>query len=179
MKHLLLFSLLAFSLLLNAQESGNNIQKFEIGESGCSVYLPASNVDWEKTASEDGADVYTGEVSLNDFNYFVITVKFVEPFKDATSQEMEDLLISYLDFLKGQFSISGAAGYGKGHPVDGHDISAGVIDFWQSDDDTQWAVKGQVTQTHIEIVGVYGKADPSDNPLTNVVINSFVFPAED
>lgn len=180
MKHLLLIiNMLVFSMGISAQDSGNNLRKFEIGESGCSVYLPASSVDWEKSVSEDGSDVYTGEVTKDGFYHFVIAVKFSEPFTDLTSTELEDLLISYLDYLKGQFSISGSAGYGKGHPVEGNDISAGVIDFWESDDGTQWSVKGQVTRTHIGIVGVYGSSDPSDNPFTNVVLNGFVFPVEE
>lgn len=129
------------------------------------------------SVSEDSSYVCTGEVTKNNFNYFVIAVKFKEPFTDVTSKDLEDLLISYLDYLKGQFEISGSAGYGKGHPVEGHDISAGVIDFWESEDGTQWSVKGQITPTHIGIVCVYGNTDPSDNSLTNVVLNGFVFPA--
>jgi hypothetical protein len=176
MKHLLLFSILAFSLVLKAQETGSNLRKFQIGESGCAVYLPATDVDWDVSVSEDSSYVCTGEVTKDNFNYFVIAVKFKEPFTDVTSKDMEDLLISYLDYLKGQFSISGSAGYGKGHPVEGHDISAGVIDFWEGDDGSQWSVKGQVTNTHLGITGVYGYDDPSDNSLTNVVLNGFVFP---
>lgn len=179
MKHLLFFGFLFFSLLLKAQNSGSTISKFQVGESGCSVYLPAAEVNWEKSTSEDGSEVYTGEISKDNINYFVIAVKFLEPFTGAASKELEDLLISYMDYLKGQFEISEAAGYGKGHPVDGHDISAGVIDFWESEDGTQWSVKGQITPTHIGLVGVYGMTDPSENSLTDVVLNGFVFPAED
>jgi hypothetical protein len=177
MKHLLLFSFLFISLLLKAQDSGSTINKFQVGESGCSVYLPAENVNWEKSVSEDGSEVYTGEISKDNFNYFVIAVKFLQPFIDAASKDLEDLLISYMDYLKEQFEISGSAGYGKGHPVEGHDISAGVIDFWESEDGTQWSVKGQITPTHIGLVGVYGDADPSGNSLTNVVLNGFDFPS--
>mgnify|MGYP001171531676 CR=1 FL=1 len=177
MKHLLLLSFLFISLLLKAQDSGSIINKLQVGESGCSVYLPATEVNWEKSTSEDGSEVYTGEISKDNFNYFVIAVKFLEPFTGVASKELEDLLISYMDYLKGQFEISEAAGYGKGHPVDGYDISAGVIDFWESEDGTQWSVKGQITPTHIGLIGVYGMTDPSENSLTNLVLNGFVFPA--
>ena len=177
MKHIVLLFLLAFSAGLSAQETAGTLQKFQVGESGCSVYLPASEVNWEKSSSEDSSDVYTGEVSKDNLFYFVIAVKFKDPLTGFASEEMENLLMSYLDYLQEQFGVSESAGYGKGHPVDGYDISAGVIDFWESEDGTLWSVKGQITANNIGIVGVYGDTDPSDNPLTRVVLDGFVFPA--
>lgn len=176
-KSLLLITFFSLSIVVSAQDSGTRIKKFEIGESGCAVYLPAQEVKWDKSGSEDGSDVYTGEISYNGFNFFVIAVKFKDDFTGSSSDEVENLLISYLDYLKQQFKITGSAGYGKGHYVKGHDVSAGVIDYWKDDEGENWKIKGQITLTNLMVVGVYGAGDPEKEPTASLALDGLVFPA--
>ncbi len=75
------FFLLLFPLFLVSQTEASTkvprLVKKAIGESGCYAYFPAGMGDFELSKSEDGADVYTGEVAVDGFRFACIAVKFV------------------------------------------------------------------------------------------------------
>jgi hypothetical protein len=166
MKYLATWLVFAFlPVFLLAQSDVPRLSKMPIGESGCSAYFPEGMPAFEASKSEDGADVYTSEMELGEYRFGCIAVKFAEPFTDSSPEEMEDLLISYLDFLKEQFEITDAIGYGKGHLQDGHPDVRGVIDYWQDAEETQFAIKGWVNQRYLGIMFIYGA---TEYPIFNV-----------
>lgn len=141
------------------------LTKMKIGTSGCAAYFPEGMPAFELTKSEDGSDVYTAETVVDDFFFSCITVKFLQPFSDASPEEMEELLVSYLDFLEDEFDILSSAGVGKGHRMDDSPDVRGVLDYWADTEDTQYAVKGWVNQRALGVMILYG---PSEYPHFNV-----------
>ncbi len=167
MKHLSLGILsTCLTLSLFAQEiKPPRLVKTVIGDSGCSAYLPAGMPEFEHSKSEDDADVYTSEMELDNFVFGCIAVKFTAPFTDSGSDDLEDLLIAYMDYLQGAFEITSAAGYGRGHTLDAYPNARGVLDYWEDGEKNQFAVMGWIDQSHLGFLYIGGA---KEYPLFNV-----------
>jgi hypothetical protein len=173
------FLILIVSLSISAlgQEPAKpSFRKYPVASTPCSVYLPKSPGEWTKEAAQDSSDVYTVEVKADPFLYDVIAVKFAYPIGSATSEQMENLLISYLDYLKTVFKVKSAAGYGKGHILPGNDKAYGVLDFWDDTEGLKMKVKGWITREYLSVMVVSGKTDPGDAATTDIFLNGFRFP---
>jgi hypothetical protein len=107
--------------------------------------------------------VHTGELEQGGFVYGVIGLRFAAPL-EADPESWEQLLITYLDFLKTQLGVTGAAGYGLGHRLVSEPSARGVIDYWEGSGGTQYAIKGWVTQTHLAVLFIAG---PTEYPVFN------------
>jgi hypothetical protein len=132
--------------------------KYDIAETGCAVYLPGDPGEFDLTYSEDSSEVYTGEVTHEDFNFAVILVKFYEPLGDE-NEVKNDMIKGYLDFLQGQFSITGSAGYGEGHTMDAAPNAVGVIDYWEDSDGLQYAIKSWCDGKFLAVLLLYGNEE--------------------
>lgn len=139
------------------------LSKIPVGTCGCALYAPEGFAFEPPTKSEDGADVWTGSTMVGEHEFAAIVVKFAQPF--AADDDVEGILVSYLDFLKGQFSIVGSAGVGKGHTLESNPAAKGVIDFWKDADGADWAVKGWVDRNRLAVLLIQGKGD---YPIYNV-----------
>jgi hypothetical protein len=176
MKSLLAFILLVSGLVSLAQETVKpSFRKYPVESTGCFLYLLSPPGKWTLEKSEDGSDVYTHSQDVENFSYEVIAVKFADPLTGATREELEALLISYLDFLKGQFEVSESIGYGKGHQLPGDETAVGVLDFWKGTDGGQTKIKGWINEAFLAVLLVSGTTDPSDNTYTDVYLNGFRF----
>ena len=147
----------------------------DIGQSGCSAYFPEGMPDFELSKSEDGADVYTSEVAVDGFMFGCIAVKFVEPFTDSSPEEMEGLLISYMEYLKSHFEITASAGVGKGHTLESSPDARGVLDYWEDAEKTQFAVKGWVNQRALGVMIIYGPIEYPNFNLQQMYLDGFRF----
>ena len=165
----------AFCLLAIAPSFSQNVprlQKYEVG-GGAKAYLPAPPDSITRNLSEDGSVVYTCEVPWDGFIFSVIMVQFKDEV-DVGSQE--ELLISYLDYLKGQFKVSESAGYGKGHVMDSHPPAKAVIDYWAGEDKTQYQLKGWIDSTTLAVMIIYGKKEYPIFNVAQLFLNGFRFP---
>ena len=166
---------LFFSLLLISSSTALNSQslkKYEIGNSGCSVYGFCDHGEFDMTYSQDSAKVYTSECGNDDGYYGVICIQFVKeitPVADA-----EEVLVSYLDYLKTAFKISSAAGYGKGHRLKQNENTRGIIDYWKDDEKNNWKVKGWTDGKFIVVLYVYSKKELSETKV-NVFLDGLKF----
>src|ERR1043165_4266350 len=98
------------SFLFLSVAKSQTFKKYEIGKSGCAVYMFCAPGKFEEDYSQDSSKVYTAECSLEDgIHYGIVCVKFKESVSDL--QAAEDLLSSYMDYLKTNFSIKSAVGY--------------------------------------------------------------------
>lgn len=141
------------------------LSKIPIGQSGCSAYFPDGMSEFELSKSEDGSDVYTGEANVDGYYFACITVKFAEPLTNISAEEQEELLISYMDYLKNNFGIITSAGVGRGHTLESAPDARGVLDYWEDAEKTKFAVKGWVNSNYIGIMILYG---PTEYPIFNV-----------
>ncbi len=141
-----IFTLFIFLFLITAANAQTvlRLEKIQIPECGCSVYVPKNSPAFEMSYSEDSSKVFTSE-STTDDNYIfgTIVVKFKTPLGNdkATNEEM---LIAYMDFLKSSFGITSSAGYGKGHTLEKYPDAIGAIDYWEDADKNQYKVKGWI-----------------------------------
>jgi hypothetical protein len=167
-----------FPFVLSAQNTVPRLSKFPVAQTGCSVYLPGSPGEFEKSLSQDSSEVYTGEVQHGDHFFAVILVKFTE----STASEIQTpevkamLMESYLDYLKAQFGITASAGYGRGHTLESAPSAVGVIDFWEDAEKKQYAVKSWCNGQILSVLLLYG---PKEYPHFNVqqlFLNGFRFP---
>jgi hypothetical protein len=149
--------------------------KYDVGSTGCKVYLPADPGEFELTLSEDQSEVYTAEAVHNDFNFGVIVVKFSEPLMDD-ADEKTDMVTSYLDFLQEQFGITGAAGYGKGHTMESAPRAVGVIDYWEDNNGVQYAVKSWCDGDYLAVLLLYGAGEYPYYNAQEMFLNGFRFP---
>lgn len=136
-----------------------------VGTCGCSLYAPPGMAFDPPTLSEDGAQVWTGEVRHGGaeagagWTFGAIVVKFKEPFADASPEQLEELLVAYMDFLRTQFEITANAGVGRGHTHSENTGARGVIDYWKDKVGDDWAVKGWIDKDRLAILFVAGKGD--------------------
>lgn len=183
MKKSLFLAVMAFLVpfFLHAQVGKQEVPRFEkvdIAETGAAVYMPRGAGAFEMSLSEDGSEVYTNEIQHGDFFFSVVAVKFVPEMADASAEDLEALLISYLEFLRTQLAVGDAAGVGKGHLKEEVPGARGVIDYWLDAEGTRYAVKGWIDQRMIGVMLLYG---PDEYPIYNVqdmFLNGFRFPGE-
>jgi hypothetical protein len=147
----------------SAEFSVPRFQRTNIGTTGLSAYLPPGFPEPTISASEDGSKVHTGELEQGGFVYGVIGLRFAAPL-DADPESWEQLLIAYLDFMKSQLGVTGAAGYGLGHRLESEPSARGVLDYWEDSSGTKYAIKGWVTQTHLAVLFIAG---PTEYPVFN------------
>jgi hypothetical protein len=165
---------LFLSFFVTTLASAQALKKYAISSSGCSVYMLCDPGEFEMTYSEDSAKVYTGECKADGISYGLICVK-LKGAVDA-GQQAEDLMITYLDYLKTAFKIKSSAGYGKGHTLEKKPDAKGVIDYWTDDTGNEWKVKAWTDGKFIAVLYVYAAGKLEDSPRQDVYLNSFRFP---
>ncbi len=164
--------LFSFFSLVVITANAQTLKKYPIGNSGCSLYSYCAS-KYEMTLSDDSSQVYTGECTVADVAYGVICVRLLSPLTDLTMAE--DLLISYLDFLKSNFEIQKAAGYGKGHILNNNEKTRGILDYWEDKDQDKWKIKAWTDGKYIGFMYAYSKKELPEAKV-NVFLDSFRLP---
>lgn len=150
-----------FAVQIQAQVP--RFQKYTVGTKGTTVYFPGamSESDFGTSYSSDSSRVITGEkLAVDSLNYAMILVELTEP---LTEEDMEEVLTNYMDYLKEQFGVTGAAGYGKGHTSEKNPGAKGVIDFWEDAEENKYDVSGWVNSNFIAVMLVYGQKETNYN----------------
>lgn len=161
-----LFLLLPAISFLSAQ-SAPRFVKTDIADSGAKIYLPGKPAPVEVSFSQDSSVVYTIETidsTTGTYYHFGSIVANLNQV-DLSGQE-EEILISYMDYLKSVFQIEDAAGYGEGHSLTTHTSAKGVLDYWRDLEGTHWIVQGWAAESTIFVMFIYG---PKDYPNPQVV----------
>ena len=167
------FLFLSFlSMILSA--SSQLLKKYPVGTSGCSAYLFCDPKEFDKTYSEDSSTVYTAECEADSLVYGIICVKLNEAVKDGN--DAEELMISYLDYLKSILEIKTSAGYGKGHTMNEKPDARGVIDYWKDKDGSEWKVKAWTDRKFISVMYIKAAGELNETEKMNLFLNGFRFP---
>jgi hypothetical protein len=168
MKPTLLFAF----LLLAAAAPAQSLKKYPVSSSGCSLYSYCESkyaIDY----SEDSSKVYTGECVAGDVTYGVICVKLLNAISDLTAAE--ELMIAYVDFLKTSFNIKKATGYGRGHRLNKHENTRGILDYWEDDEQDKWKIKAWTDGRYIGFMYAYSRKELPE-PKVNAFLESFRLP---
>ncbi|MCG3168075.1 MAG: hypothetical protein POELPBGB_03875 [Bacteroidia bacterium] len=148
--------------------------KYPINQTGHFAYFPSDPGAFDVSKSDDGADVYTAEVEFDSSFYGMIVVDFVPGTMDgSTKEDMEELLVGYLDFLQQQFMITESAGYGRGHTLESNPNAVGVIDYWADETGFEYKVKGWADTKTLAVLYIGGK-EPVFN-VQEMYLNGFLF----
>lgn len=167
--------LFIFSLIfLSSSSIGQLIKKYSISNSGCAAYMFCNPGEFEISYSPDSSVVYTAECKSDSLHYGIICVKMKAGVAD--SEDAEQILISYLDFLKRQLSVTSSAGYGKGHALTSNSAARGVIDYWKDKDGNDWKIKGWTDGKFMSVLYVYADGAMNEPAKVNVFLDGFRFP---
>jgi hypothetical protein len=170
---MLRLQLLIFSTLFFTIARSQSLKKYEISKSGCSVYMYCAPGRFDETYSEDSSKVYTAECNMDGLNYGIICVQLLTASENLG--EAEDMVISYLDYLKVNFDIKSAVGYGRGNHLNNREDTRGVVDYWKDGDSNNWKVKAWTNGKIIGVLYAYSQKELSETKI-DVFLNSFRFP---
>ncbi|HEX7904292.1 MAG TPA: hypothetical protein VF487_10460 [Chitinophagaceae bacterium] len=165
--------LLLLALFIISSAYAQSLKKYSISNSGCSVYMYCDVKGFMTDYSEDSSLVFTGECINADVLYGVICVKLLKPTDDLAIAE--EVMLSYLDFLKADFHVKDSAGYGRGHTLPKNANTRGVIDYWTDTEDQKWKVKAWTDGKFIAVLYGHSLKELPESKL-NVFLDSFRLP---
>ena len=163
---------IAVTTFLFSSLKSQTIKKYEIANSGCSVYMFCAPGRFEESFSEDSSKVYNAECEKDAIHYGVICIKLEKSISDL--DEAENMLASYLDYLKINFTIKSAVGYGKGNLLNNRPDTRGIVDYWKDDQNNEWKIKGWTDGKFIGVLYAYSKKEIEIK--VDVFLNSFRLP---
>lgn len=164
---------LPFFLLMASFSSGQAIKKYPISNSGCFIYMYCEPPRFDIDKSEDSSLVYTSECGKDGVLYGIICIKLLEHVNDLA--KAEELVVEYLDYLKLNFEIKKAAGYGKGHRLNNNENSRGIIDYWEDAQKNSWKVKAWTNGKFIGVLYAHAEKDLPETKV-DVFLNGLRFP---
>ena len=170
MKRVLTFTIFFFLAIISKSQV---IKKYDIATTGCTAYMYCAPGRFEEDYSPDSSKVYTAECEKDGIHYGIVCVKLLTPVENLN--ESEDLLASYLDYLKTNFMIKSAVGYGKGNRLNNNENTRGIVDYWKDDQNNNWKVKAWTDRKFIGVLYAYS---PKELPevKVDVFLNSLRFP---
>lgn len=160
-----LFLLLCFAFF-SWGASAQGLKKYAIANSGCSLYSYCES-KYKTEFSADSSTLFRGECVNGGVTYGVICVKLLNPVENLVMAE--DLMISYVDYLKQSFDIKQAAGYGKGYVLNGYNETRGILDYWKDAAGDQWKITAWTDGRFIGFMYAYSK-----NTLPEEKVNAFL-----
>ena len=158
--------LLVLFIFASVAGYSQTLKKYPVGNSGCSLYGYCDS-KYKMDYSDDSSAVYTGECSIGGVTYGIICVKLLNPINDIDAAE--ELMISYVDYLKSNFEITKAVGYGKGHRLNNNEQTRGILDYWEDAEQDKWKIKAWTDGHFIGFMYAY-----SQKPLLETKINAFL-----
>lgn len=166
------FNLLFACLLVITDSQSQSLKKYPVSNSGCHLYNYCES-KFTLSYSEDSSKVYTGECTSGEVTYGIICIKLLNTITDLLAAE--NLMISYVDYLKATFNITKAVGYGKGHRLNNNENTRGILDYWEDNEKDQWKIKAWTDGKFIGFMYAYSKKEIPDSKV-NVFLESFRFP---
>ena len=168
MKFIPLLAVFLFAAAANAQ----SLKKYSVSNSGCSLYSYCES-KYDVDYSDDSSKVFTGECTIGEVTYGVICVKLLNIINDLDAAE--EMMISYVDFLKNSFNIKKTAGYGKGHHLNNNENTRGILDYWEDKELDKWKIKAWTDGKFIGFLYAYSKKELQEQKV-NVFLDSFRLP---
>jgi len=150
-----------------------SLKKYAINNSGCQVYMFCDPLKFDEDYSQDSSKVYTAECVKDEVSYGVICAQLLVPVEDLATAE--DMTASYLDYLKTDFEITSAAGYGRGNSLNSDENTRGITDYWKDKENNNWKVKAWTNGKFIVVLYVTSKKELPEEKV-NVFLNSLRFP---
>jgi hypothetical protein len=161
------------ALLLASLVHAQSLKKYPISNSGCFAYMYCDPGKFDLDYSEDSSKVFTSQCDKEGVTYGVICIKLLNPIPDPANAE--EVMISYVDYLKADFHIKSAVGYGKGHRLNNNENTRGILDYWEDNDGNHWKMKAWTDGKFIGVLFGYSKKELPETKV-DVFLNSFRLP---
>jgi hypothetical protein len=175
----LLLALLG-STLLTAQNA--NWQRYKLGNSGCSVNLPAVPADVEFTIDVDSNKVYQTRVeqTMNGqrYQFCVAAMLMREELAPEDTDAAFERLSSYMDYIKSTQNIIDETGYKKINNLARGKLAKGQTATWIDQQGQTYHVMGWINGRTVAVLYVFGEKPYPNQPQLNMsFFNSFQFPS--
>ncbi len=147
---------------------------YQVDNTGYFALFPANPGIAEVTMSDNELKAYSLEVEYASEHYGLVLILLEDKFAQSDRETLQNLLISYMEFMKMSYDISSSIGYIKGQVNITNPTAMGIQDFWEDQNGLQWAVRGWVTNEALAVLYVH-----SDLPQSTYVpyefLDGFVF----
>lgn len=172
MKKVLFLFALIFGIFFFSQAP--RFKKSEVPEINAHVYFPG-DVEWDKTMSEDGSEVFTAETIFGKIKYFAIVVKFnEETIKALTAPEY--VLESYMLYLEDSvFEMVQKADIGRGHILKNQADTKGFLRYGKSRNGEECVEKGWTNGKYLTVLAMSSTEEMNPN-FQELFLNSIRFP---
>jgi hypothetical protein len=169
------FIIFSIALFIMGTAHAQSLKKYSIGSSGCAAYFFCNPGMFELSYSEDSAKVFTGSCKASDsLSYGLIVVQLTDSLTDK--EVATQLTESYLAYLKQSLEIISAAGYGKGHTLNGKPSAIGIVDYWKDKKGDEWKIKAWADGYYLAVMYVMAKGPLSETNKVNVFLDGIRFP---
>ncbi|NVO21642.1 MAG: hypothetical protein HXX13_18220 [Bacteroidetes bacterium] len=166
---------LTLILLSVAGYSQDNWKQYPIGNSGISAYFSCNPGIGDVAYSPDSSKVYTLECKpMEGLTYSLIAVDFAI---DLSNDEVENVLSSYLDYLKSEFKVVSSVGYDVGHFLPTHPSAVTITDSWD-DGTSEISVGGCANTGTIGVLLVFRTKGSTINTQKEKFFQGFRFPGD-
>ncbi|MFN8285232.1 MAG: hypothetical protein U0V74_00690 [Chitinophagales bacterium] len=172
---LIVLLVVGFANVLNAQQTPR-FTKMPIGNSGAYAYMPAKGDPAEFSYSQDSSKVFTMNASFDDYLYDVIYIEFAQAFE--TDEQVDAVLVSYLDYLKTVLKTTSCAGYGKGHILSTHKQAQGVKDYCKDDEGSELQLMGWADKHYLAVLVITGDKQYPNQSVVDMFLNGIRFPGD-
>jgi hypothetical protein len=153
-----------------------SMQKYWIGNSGCSVSLPSEQADTEFSLDADSNKVYiTKATQLQngvEYLFYIAVLQLNDEDADANEKLQE-----FADYIKSTQLIADAAGYRKINNLVRGKMAKGISDTWTDQNGTEYNVTGWAKGRTIALMYVAGEKPYPSPAQLNGFFNSFQFPS--
>jgi hypothetical protein len=153
--------------------TAQQLKKYPIGNSGASTYMYCDPKKFDFDYSTDSSSVYTGQCQVSEVTYGIILIKLLHPIEDL--EDAEEVMVSYLDFMKVDFHVKRSAGYGKGHQLNKDPDTRGILDYWTDTEEQKWKVKSWTNGKMIGVLFAYSMIELPE-PRVNIFLEGLRFP---
>jgi hypothetical protein len=169
---ILIFIAVLMVIQVKAQDG---LTRYEVGNSGCSAAFFAVPDPANISFSPDSSMVYTMEST--DPDGITCSLIAVDLAQNLEGDAIEEVLSSYLDFLKAQLEITHSDGYTKGYILPTHPSAHCMRDSW-SDDKSRIAVMGCSNGDFIIVLLVFSNSWKDISEKKEGFFQSIRFPGD-
>jgi hypothetical protein len=156
--------------------AGQALKKYPVGNTGCEVYFFCNPGVFSKEVSADSSEVYTGECKASDgLSYGLVCVALGVEARADDMRKAEDILQSYMDYLKARLNITYASGYRRDYRLRNNEHSRGILDYWRDKQNNNWKVKGWTDGKYMGVLYVVFKDEISEEK-SDVFLDGFIIP---
>jgi len=167
--------ILSFVATCNSAGAQNQqLKSYPVDKTDYSALFPANPGKAEVSLSDNELEVFSLEVEFNADRYGLVMVLLQDKFTNSDKETLENLLISYMEFMKLANDITSSIGYIKGQVNASNTNATGIQDFWEDESGAQWAVRGWIDNNVLAVLFIHS-TKPESLQVNYTFLDGFNF----